>query len=53
MNIATPYKSTRYVLLVALSVVMTMPANAQTAHKAAKSKASVQALPAPAPVLEP
>src|SRR5258707_13530493 len=31
-----------------------MPANAQTAHKASRpAKASVQALPAPAPVLEP
>src|SRR5258707_13174901 len=31
-----------------------MPANAQTAHKASRpAKASVQALPAPAPLLEP
>src|SRR5208282_359469 len=54
MITTTRYKSTGYVLLAALSVLLTMPANAQTAHKAAKpAKTSVRALPAPAPVLEP
>src|SRR5208282_960256 len=51
------YKSTGRVLLVALSVLLTAPANAQTPQAARKAsrpaKASVQALPAPAPVLEP
>jgi len=49
--------STECALLIALSVLPTALANAQTpqtAHKASRpAKASVQALPAPAPVLEP
>src|SRR5258708_22692615 len=54
MIAATRYKSTGRALLVALSVLLSVPANAQTAHKASKSaKASVPVLPAPAPVLEP
>ncbi|MFZ0678927.1 DUF2092 domain-containing protein [Candidatus Binatus sp.] len=37
-----------------MGILLTIPANAQTAHKASKSaKASVPTLPAPAPVLEP
>ena len=47
-------KSTRYALLIAACVLLSVPANAQTAHKASKlAKAPVQALPAPAAVLEP
>src|SRR5713101_7290250 len=53
----TRYKSTGCVLLIALTVILTVSANAQTpktAPKASRSaKAAVQALPPPAPVLEP
>ncbi len=53
MSAATRYQST-CALLIAFSVFLSMPANAQTAHKVSKpSKAAVQAMPAPAPVLEP
>src|ERR1700687_4232648 len=51
---ATRYKSIGYVLLVGLIVLITVPADAQTSHTVSKpAKASVQALPVPAPVLEP
>src|SRR5258708_25418040 len=51
---ATLYKSTGCALLIASSVLLSIPVNAQTAHKASKSaKASVPVLPSPAPVLEP
>src|SRR6266481_9789007 len=54
MSAATRYKSTGCALLIASSVLLSIPVNAQTAHKASKSaKASVPVLPAPAPVLEP
>src|SRR5271165_5510818 len=54
MIAATRYKSAGYVLLVALSVLLIIPANAQTAPKTSRAaKAPVQVLPAPAPVLEP
>ena len=47
-------KTAGCVVLVGFSILMTMPANAQTAHKAAKTtKAPIPALAAPAPVLEP
>ena len=54
MSAATRYKSTGCALLIASSVLLSIPVNAQTAHKASRSaKASVPVLPAPAPVLEP
>jgi len=54
MIAANRYQSTGCALLIAMSVLLSMPANAQTAHKASKSSnASVKALPAPPPVLEP
>src|SRR6266851_4123150 len=57
MTAALRYKSTGYALLIALSVLLTALANAQTSHPASKAsktaQASAQVLPAPAPVLEP
>lgn len=47
-------KTTGYVVLVAVSILLTMPANAQTTKKASNTvEAGVPSMPAPAPVLEP